>query len=140
MMCGVLPHTMSKEQQARKRLNRLQTYHTNGAHTITLYQGQGSYNLNCHTYQQSVDQQQNLYFLLQKNQTFTGRSKGVSVGTHRSISFCNQWFCMCVYFCSQQHRVVKSLIAIMEEICLVCHLQLRLDNSHKLGGLFFRNQ
>ena len=79
--------------------------------------------------------------MLQKNRTFTGRSKGVSVGTtHRSISFCNQWFCMCVYFCSQQQRVVKSLIAMVEEICLVCHLQLRLDNLYELGGLFFRNQ
>ena len=47
---------------------------------------------------------------------------------------------MCVYFCSQQQRVVKSLIAMVEEICLVCHLQLRLDNLYELGGLFFRNQ
>ena len=79
--------------------------------------------------------------MLQKNRTFTGRSKGVSVGTtHRSISFYNQWFCMCVYFCSQQQRVVKSLIAIIEEICLVCHLQVCLDNLYELGGLFFRNQ
>ena len=78
--------------------------------------------------------------MLQKNRTFTGRSKGVSVGTHRSISFCNQWFCMCVYFCSQQQRVVKSLNVMVEEICLVCHLQLRLDNLYELGGLFFRNQ